>query len=479
MLGSAVCQSRRHKLAKSVVHHSINGKEIIMLYESESGDISMAITGESLISRAMSVFREERFLEMRGILHNTDVRFTNAEMLFHNYEDPPTHRPGGTYMRCDPRFIKDLQWLGINMVGIANNHSYDFGENGVLTNIKHLDDYDMPHAGTGQHLAEATAPTYMDTPKGRVALIAATSSGPPGGRAGEERRDVKGRPGANVIRWTTEWTVDRQAFDALQRISGEMGWPEQVAQRRASGYGDDFAESDTDVHFLDHAMYSEDPSTKFVLGESFERHTKINQDDLDRNVQRVSDARRMSDWVMFTIHNHEGGQTVEEPSDHIKVLAHAVIDAGADVFIGYGPHQDRGVEIYKGKPIFYSLGDFILQNDTVLLMPHDNMIKQGLDWEATPADFYDARSGNETRGQTVQPIRWQSAIARVDFSAKVLKEVKLLPVDLGFGRSRSQRGRPLLAEGEVAEEIIERFQRLSGPFGTDFKVEGNTATIQL
>ena len=49
--------------------------------------------------------------------------------------------------------------------------------------------------------------------------------------------------------------------------------------------------------------------------------------------------------------------------------------------LGHGPHQDRGIEIYEGKPIFYALGDFFLQNDTVLLMPHDNMVRQGLSWD--------------------------------------------------------------------------------------------------
>jgi len=450
-----------------------------MLYESESGDILMAITGESLISRAMSVFQEERLLKMRDLIRSGDVGFTNAEMLFHNYEDPPTHLPGGTYMRCDPSFIQDLQWLGINIVGCANNHSYDFGENGVLTNIYYLDEAGMPHAGTGEHLAEATAPTYMDTPKGRVALIAATSSGPPGERAGEQRRDVMGRPGANFIRWSTEWTVDREAFDALKRVANNMGWPEQAAQRRASGRGDMSPESDTEVHFLVHQMYAEEASTKFVLGKAFDRHSYINKEDLERNLQRVSDARRMADWVMFTVHNHEGGKTVEEPSDHIELLAHAVIDAGADIFIGHGPHQDRGIEIYKGKPIFYSLGNFILQNDTVLLMPHDNMLRYGLSWEATPADFYDARSANETRGQTVQPIRWQTAIAMVAFKGKQLTEMKLHPVDLGFWRPRSQRGRPLLAEGEVAQEVLERFQRLSEPFGTRIAIEDGVGLVQV
>ena len=149
-----------------------------MLCESESGDVTMAITGESLITRAKSVYREPRFLKMHDLLHSTDVRFTNAEMLFHNYEDAPTHRTG-TYMRCDPEFIKDLQWLGFNIVACANNHAYDFGENGVLTNIRYLDEARMFHAGTGRNLADATAPTYMDTPKGRVALISATTSSQP------------------------------------------------------------------------------------------------------------------------------------------------------------------------------------------------------------------------------------------------------------------------------------------------------------
>ena len=450
-----------------------------MVYEAESGDILLALTGESLITRAMKPFREPKFLELRDLLYSADVRFTNLEMLFHNYEDPPTYRPGGTYMRCDPRYIDDLKWLGINIVGTANNHSYDFGENGVLTNLGYLGQYDLPNAGTGANMGEAAGSVYMDTPKGRVALIAATSSGVITGRAGEQRRDVIGRPGSNFIRWQQYWTVEREAFDALKKVADEMGWTEQADARREMGLGDPSSNSDTEVLFFDHGSYEEESATRFVLGESYERHSVINQLDLERNVRAVSDASRMADWVLFTIHNHEGGATANVPSDHVVELAHAVIDAGAHAFIGHGPHQDRGIEIYKGRPIFYSLGDFILQNDTVELMPHDNMLRQNLGWESTPADFYDSRSGNETRGQTVQPIRWQSAVAMVSFNGKELSEVKLRPVDLGHGRPRSQRGRPVLAEGAVAHEILERFQTLSTPFGTTIKIDNMTGVVTL
>ena len=75
---------------------------------------------------------------LKDIITSADVSFTNAEMLFHNYEDAPSTVPGGTYMRCDPQYIEDLKWMGFDIVATANNHAWDFGENGVLTNIQNL-----------------------------------------------------------------------------------------------------------------------------------------------------------------------------------------------------------------------------------------------------------------------------------------------------------------------------------------------------
>ena len=452
-----------------------------MLYESEKGNILMAITGESLITQGLSMFQEKRFLGLRDLLLTADVRFTNVEVLFNKYEDSPAYLSGGTYMRCDPRFIKDLQWLGLNLVACANNHAFDFGENGVGTNIRYLDEADLVHAGTGRHLTAASAPAYLNTPNGRVALVSATS--PTGGvsvmaRAGEQRRDFMGRPGANVIDFATEWTVDRQAFEELRRISNNLGWAEQVQRSGENMYQRAFHDTDTLVHFLTNVVAEASP-VRFVLGDLFEKRTHINEFDLDRNIQWVKDARRMADWVLFTIHTHEGGKTLSDPADHIRVLAHAVIDAGADMFIGHGPHQDRGIEIYKGKPIFYSLGDFVCQNDSVLLQPHDNYLRQDLGWEATPADFYYTRSADGTRGQVTENIRWESAVAMTRFDGKRLKEIRLHPVDLGFQRPIYQQGRPLLAEGEVAARVLDRFQTLSQPFGTEIKIEANEGVIQL
>ncbi|MFN8556756.1 MAG: CapA family protein [Dehalococcoidia bacterium] len=448
-----------------------------MIYEAESGDFQLALTGETLISRPLSMFREEKFLELRGLLHGADLAFTHAEMLFHNYEPAPTTRPGGTYMRADPRLIADLQWLGIDMVSCANNHAWDFGENGVLVNLDNLDKYGLVHAGTGRNLAEASMAAYVETPRGRVALISATSSGVAASRAGEQRRDQAGRPGANFLRWTTEYIVDREAINALRRISENMGNWRRWSM--GSGYGEEMVDSDTVVHMFDQPQYGETAAAKYVLGETFGKRTLLNKEDLERNLQWVSDARRMADWVIVTVHNHEGGANADEPSDHIRQFARAVLDAGADVFTGHGPHQDRGIEIYNGKPILYSLGDFMLQNDSVLLMPHDNMRRYGLGWEATPADFYDARSANRTRGQATEPIRWQSTMAVLTYQGRQLTEVELRPVDLGFSNGRTQQGRPVLATGAVADEILSRMQTFSKPFSTPIAIQGDKAFIRM
>ena len=80
-------------------------------------------------------------------------------------------------------------------------------------------------------------------------------------------------------------------------------------------------------------------------------------------MKSIRESKQMSDFVIATIHAHEPGNWSDEPADFLPVLAHEAIDAGADQFVGHGPHQLRGIEIYKGKPIFYSLGDFIFQLD--------------------------------------------------------------------------------------------------------------------
>lgn len=441
-----------------------------MLYESESGDLTLVASGDTMITRRLSVFREPRFAGLMDIFKDADVGFTNLEMLMHEYEHSPG-QAGGTFTASDPQNLNELKWAGINLVSCANNHSYDYGEGGVLTNLKHLRASGIVHAGTGRNLSEARVPGYLDTPKGRVALISATSTFSEAGRALDQRPDIKGRPGMNPIRFSTTYTVDRTSFDEMRRTSTELGLESQkAALRRFRPKGAVPEDTDTEFRFM---------GNRFVLGEEFKITTSLNERDKDGNLKWIREARRMADWVLVSVHCHENGKGRDEPPEFLQEFAKACIDEGADVFIGHGPHVTRGIEIYNGKPIFYSLGNFIFQNDTVLWQPSFNYEAMKLDHSATPADFYEARSENDSRGFPSDSAYWESIVVECEHKGGKLDSVKLHPIDLGFGRPRSQRGRPLLADSKLGRKILERMQHLSKPFGTSITIEDGVGVISL
>ncbi len=184
----------------------------------------------------------------------------------------------------------------------------------------------------------------------------------------------------------------------------------------------------------------------------------------------------MADWVIVSVHAHESTPGNNElPAEFLIPFAHAAVDAGADVFVAHGPHVLRGIEIYKGKPIFYSMGNFIFQNDLVPFQPQDEMNLANLPLTAAAPDFYDNRDGTTYDAGVQQNSRsfpankeyWESMLAEPVFNLKrELQTIELTPITIGFGKTRSQRGRPMLADAGEARNIIERVGKLSNAMGT-------------
>ena len=208
-----------------------------MIYEAESSDITIAATGDSIIMRSLSVYQEERFKALMDLIRQADVGFTNLETLIHEFEVSPEAIAGGTFMASHPRHLKELQWAGFNLVSCANNHAYDYGQGGVLATLKNLEKAGLVHAGTGHNLAEARGPGYLDTAKGRVALISAVSTFNDVARATEQRPDLQGSPGVNPLRHSITYTVDEAAFNQLRRMSQELGLEDQKQRRDSFGFG--------------------------------------------------------------------------------------------------------------------------------------------------------------------------------------------------------------------------------------------------
>jgi poly-gamma-glutamate capsule biosynthesis protein CapA/YwtB (metallophosphatase superfamily) len=433
----------------------------------------MVLTGESLITRALKPFREPGFLALRDLIQGADVSFTNAEMVFHDFEGFPSEESMGTHLRCDPRYLEDLKWMGIKMAACAINHAYDYSDVGVMVNKRNLDAAGIANAGTGRNLTMARTPVYLDTPKGRVAMLSATDHvNVPAARAIEDRPDAKGRPGTNHIRVRWTYNVDQETFNALRQIDEKLGFKrDRTASRGGRFPVQRDADGDTFFYFGPsiggHDHWQQSGAMRIQLSDKISRTSAVNEEDWNENLKWIKDARRMADWVLFSYHCGFKGPSHDFPVDHLVKVAHDAIDAGADVFIGHGPHRDQGIEIYNGKPIFYSIGDFILQNDTPVAQPAPGYDRYGLGWDNTPADFYFTRSRNETVSQDIHKVNWQSFVAEVTWEKKVFKEMRLHPIDLGFGLPMGQRGRPLLAEDSVSREILDRLQRCSAPFNTE------------
>ncbi len=144
-------------------------------------------------------------------------------------------------------------------------------------------------------------------------------------------------------------------------------------------------------------------------------------------------------------------------ADFLPVLAKRAIDSGADAFLGTGVHVLRGIEIYKGRPIFYGLGEFFRQMDVIGL----------------------SGMGGRGRGEdNSPPIKYESIVAISRFEHGQLAEIRLHPLELTDDVRMAHRGIPRLASPQTAQRILTRVQKLSQPLGTTVTIENNIGVIR-
>jgi len=255
-----------------------------------AAEFTVAVTGDSMITRRLQVHSEDRFLSLVKILRDADVAYTNLEMLLHDYEGSelyPAAEGAFTYMRA-PRFMADeLKWAGFDIVSTANNHSLDYSYGGLFSTWKALDEAGLVHAGTGMNLGEARAPAYLDTGKGRVALISMCSSFARWGRAGEVRRDVKGRPGLNPLRFY--YKVDAKTLEIIKQLAFKFGWDVTEAGKTWL-----FFPAGTAMSFF-----------RFVEADEPGITPVADEDDVEANLRSIRDARGQADYVLVHLHDHE------------------------------------------------------------------------------------------------------------------------------------------------------------------------------
>ena len=428
------------------------------LATSVADGFTVAAVGDCIMARPVS--QTNGFAPVGKLIREADVAFGNFEgtaLDASHLTAVPQAEFGGVWIIDSPLVPKDLKAIGFDVMSRANNHALDWGLDGMRNTSRLLDEAGIVHAGVGEHRAAARAARYYDTDKGRVALISIASTFTALSRSAPPVGQAPGRPGVNALRTTRASFVTADELRALKKIrdeqpAGSVRPPERESADELELFG-----------------------VRYQVGDH--RGFTYTMDPVDEReiVKAVREAKQMSDFVILTIHAHEPGNWSQEPADFLPALAHEVIDAGADEFIGHGPHQVRGIEIYKGKPIFYSLGDFIFQLDLLEPVASDLYEQYKMD----PASATDAEFNAMWNARTFGGDVWyQSVVTTTRFEKGRAAEIRLTPVDLGYTARGADRGVPRLATPPVARTILERLQRLSQPFGTRIAIEGDAGVIR-
>jgi poly-gamma-glutamate synthesis protein (capsule biosynthesis protein) len=368
---------------------------------------TLAAAGDAIVTRRLASTAGEDLTPLLDRIRDADAGFVNLEVLLHDYEGYPAADSGGTYMRAPPWVADELRAAGFDLFAAANNHTGDYCRGGMEATMRELDAREISYAGLGRTLADARAPAYFDAQNCRVGLVAACTTFPDGSEAGRQRPDMQGRPGLSPLSLETRYVVPEDTLRQVRDLSEGLGL-EAVKERRAeqgfpvpgedAGRDGDGDEEDGDETFTLPNVGDGDHLT-FEEGDEHRVERRIAEDDAEAVLRQVRAADRQADWVVASLHVHEGtggSKNDESVPGFLKSFAHDCVEAGADAVVGHGPHVLRGVEVHDGAPIFYSLGDFAMQNETVSKLPAEIYERYDLDpTDALPADL--STSGCSTR----------------------------------------------------------------------------------
>ncbi len=333
-----------------------------------------------------------------------------ADMTYANMEGPILDEASfrGPLAGGPKNVVDELKRMGVRIMTTANNHTLDAGLEGMFETHRLLDEAGIVHAGSGKNLADARLARTALTAKGTVAAVGMYSIDASSNNRSRFTDATADMPGLNPLHVTPYNVVTAEHMQALKKMRA----------------------------------------------------------DLKGIIASVRIGKQLADFLVVAIHCHQNSFAFQAYSqDHqtpnfLIELAHQVIDNGADVFVGHGVHTLRGIEIYKGKPIFYGVSSFFY---------HRGAAPEITDRSADPGT-------NELVDDSLETLLTTSR-----FEDGKLVEVRLYPADLGQDRARpiSRSGTPSTPSPEMARRVLERLQTLSKPFGTTVSIQNGIGVIRV
>lgn len=416
--------------------------------------IRLFLAGDVMLTRRLPQKYSDELSELSEFVNEHDFRFGNLETTVHNRAGYPEAFPGGGHAMSSPNTLEDLKRFGFNVFNTANNHSMDYGHGGLLETLRNLDMYDIPHAGTGKNLADASLPAFVECKYGRVAMVGVTASYHDSYMAGPQNQDIQGRPGVNPLRYITTYELMDDDFDILQNIADRIGINSYHNQARKEGY----MQQTEDFKF---GVYN------FRRGSRSGCTTVPYKMDLERNLQSIRDAKLQADIVIVSIHGHQFRDNDKHFSpEFIVSFAKASIDNGADIVVCHGPHVIRGIEKYNNGVIFHGLGNFILQHESMAWLPEEQYYKLNISRKDVDgvADFFDRRSQHKSKGLFADKNAWTSFVPSIIWDGDSMW-IELYPIELSQGKNY---GLPRFSKDC---RILEELGELSRPFNCSFAID--------
>ncbi|KAL7956712.1 hypothetical protein V8C34DRAFT_315476 [Trichoderma compactum] len=439
---------------------------------------------------AMRIKQAFNVVAVGDLIQMSDITFANNE---NTIVDRLTFRGPIAHMEADKDVADNWKNMGIDMVTRANNHTFDCGDPGLVRNPERLRRVGIDYVGTDYNTVETRLARFKTTPKGIVGFIGAYSetenySQPVGvptrdpivvtadqldqlramldsiiARRSEVPRPLgipKPDPKESVLVFGRQCQVKNASAEVDEEVAGiKKRLEHHHGSKGAITYKNNSLHLNqlraiAGVEASDSADTLEAFDLRFrVASKPGEYGYEMEPQDLRDILREVRSGKQFSDFLSVTIHWHQHRFSFQHysfdhyPADYQIDFAHQVIDNGADFFFAHGVNTLKGVEIYKGKPIFYGVSNFVNENRWAWLDAPENK---------------------------------EALLVSADYAEGKLSRVLVYPADLGRTyRNGSMIGTPTKPAPEVANDILGRLCEYSQPFGTKITIEDGVGVVHI
>jgi poly-gamma-glutamate capsule biosynthesis protein CapA/YwtB (metallophosphatase superfamily) len=309
------------------------------------------IPADNIAQGASSVVEPIRRLFSLG-----DYRVVNLETVVSTRPMSEAY-PGKRFLlRSHPEAASALLDLGVDVVAGSNNHTRDFLDVGVVDTLAALEHLRLPQAGAGTSAADAERPFIVEKKGMKIGLLSYTSV------TGSFVNDNYPRDSAIEPAGVAEKEAWLWEFRLWQ--SPSEAWKVEAKPRRIGEVWAQFAavENDLDeseVAKIWQSMIEVYPELQDWVARR--GHGGAAMWDSKRSATQIAELKASVDLVIVQMHS--GFQFQPVPSATVREAARIAVEAGADAVICHHPHVLQGAEWYNGKLIFYSLGNFIFDQD--------------------------------------------------------------------------------------------------------------------